>query len=148
LRLKHEDLPLRESFRQARLSWLTLSALMSESKLSSAQLSAGITRHVGLLEDLVSRIQGDAETKVRTLRLVQIVALFLTVILAMIVMYWLKTRVEQPLSELTRAARRIGQGDFTSRIQPQQNDELGVLAGTINKMSDAIGYMYGSLENG
>lgn len=146
LRLKHEDLPLRESFRQARLSWLTLSALMSESKLSSAQLSAGITRHVGLLEDLVSRIQGDAETKVRTLRLVQIVALFLTVILAMIVMYWLKTRVEQPLSELTRAARRIGQGDFTSRIQPQQNDELGVLAGTINKMSDAIGYMYGSLE--
>lgn len=146
LRLKHEELPLRESFREARLSWLTLSAQISEGKLNNANLSIMIPQHVSLLEDLVSRIQGDAETKVRTLRLVQVVALFLTVILAMIVMYWLRTRVEQPLSELTRAARRIGQGDFTSRIQPQQNDELGVLAGTINKMSDAIGYMYGSLE--
>jgi two-component system nitrate/nitrite sensor histidine kinase NarX len=146
LRLKHEDQPLRESFREARLSWLTLSAQISEGKLNNVKLSTMIAEHVSLLEDLVSRIQGDAETKVRTLRLVQVVALFLTVILAMIVMYWLRTRVEQPLSELTRAARRIGQGDFTSRIQPQQNDELGVLAGTINKMSDAIGYMYGSLE--
>lgn len=127
LRLKHEDLPLRESFRQARLSWLTLSTEISEGTLNNTKLSTMITQHVGLLEDLVSRIQSDAETKVRTLRLVQVVALFLTVILAMIVMYWLRTRVEQPLSELTRAARRIGQGDFTSRIQPQQNDELECL---------------------
>lgn len=146
LRLKHEDQPLRESFREARLSWLTLSVQISEGKLSSPELSSKITKHVSILESLVGRIQADAEAKVRKLRLVQVVALFLTVILAMIVMYWLRARVEQPLSELTRAARRIGQGDFTSRIQPQQNDELGVLAGTINKMSDAIGYMYGNLE--
>jgi two-component system nitrate/nitrite sensor histidine kinase NarX len=58
----------------------------------------------------------------------------------------LRNRVEQPLSELTRAAHRIGQGDFTTRLVQQQPDELGVLATTLNKMSDAIASMYGNLQ--
>jgi len=145
-RMKHEKPQLSESFRVARLNWLTLAPKISSGELTGEDLSQQVTAHVDLLEAFVGSIQQDAEQKVRALRLVQVVALFLTVILAMVVMYWLRSRVEQPLSELTRAARRIGQGDFTSRLQPQQPDELGVLAGALNKMSDAIAYMYGNLE--
>lgn len=145
-RMKHEKRLLSESFRQARHSWLTLSPKISSGEVAGEELTRQIASHVALLEELVGSIQQDAEQKVRALRLVQVVALFLTVILSMVVMYWLKSRVEQPLSELTRAARRIGQGDFTSRIAAGQPDELGVLAGTLNKMSDAIAYMYGNLE--
>jgi two-component system nitrate/nitrite sensor histidine kinase NarX len=145
-RMKHEKRALSESFRQARHSWVVLSPQIASGDLNGEALTTAIGKHVALLEQLVGKIQQDAEQKVRALRLVQVVALFLTVILAMVVMYWLKSRVEQPLSELTRAARRIGQGDFTSRVQAQQPDELGVLAGTLNKMSDAIAYMYGNLE--
>jgi two-component system nitrate/nitrite sensor histidine kinase NarX len=145
-RMKHEKRLLSESFREARHNWLALSPKISSGELTGEDLTRQIASHVALLEALVGSIQQDAEQKVRALRLVQVVALFLTVILSMVVMYWLKSRVEQPLSELTRAARRIGQGDFTSRVQAQQPDELGVLAGTLNKMSDAIAYMYGNLE--
>ncbi|WP_306523748.1 ATP-binding protein [Rheinheimera sp.] len=145
-RMKHEKRALSESFRQARHNWLELSPQISSGELAGEDLARQIASHVALLEGLVGSIQQDAEQKVRALRLVQVVALFLTVILAMVVMYWLKSRVEQPLSELTRAARRIGQGDFTSRLSAEQPDELGVLAGTLNKMSDAIAYMYGNLE--
>ena len=145
-RMKHEKRALSESFREARHSWLVLSPQISSGEVAGDDLTRHIAGHVALLEELVGKIQQDAEQKVRALRLVQVVALFLTVILSMVVMYWLKSRVEQPLSELTRAARRIGQGDFTSRIAAGQPDELGVLAGTLNKMSDAIAYMYGNLE--
>lgn len=145
-RMKHEKRALSESFREARHSWLVLSPQISSGEVAGDDLTRHIADHVALLEELVGKIQQDAEQKVRALRLVQVVALFLTVILSMVVMYWLKSRVEQPLSELTRAARRIGQGDFTSRIAAGQPDELGVLAGTLNKMSDAIAYMYGNLE--
>lgn len=145
-RMKHEQQQLSESFREARLSWLNLAPKVSNGEIFGENLSREVAAHVALLEKLVGSIQQDAEQKVRALRLVQVIALFLTVMLAMVVMYWLRSRVEQPLSELTRAARRIGQGDFTSRLQPQQPDELGVLAGALNKMSDAIAYMYGNLE--
>lgn len=145
-RMKHEKRAMSEAFRQARHNWLALSPQISAGKLAPEQLSSELASHVAMLEQLVGSIQQDAEQKVRALRLVQVVALFLTVLLAMVVMYWLKSRVEQPLSELTRAARRIGQGDFTSRLNAGQQDELGVLAGTLNKMSDAIAYMYGNLE--
>lgn len=145
-RMKHEKRALSEAFREARRNWLELSPKITSGSMSADELSSALAGHVAMLEQLVGSIQQDAEQKVRALRLVQVVALFLTVILAMVVMYWLKSRVEQPLSELTRAARRIGQGDFTSRLSAEQPDELGVLAGTLNKMSDAIAYMYGNLE--
>lgn len=145
-RMKYENKQLSESFRTARHHWLELAPLIDSGTLTADNLTNQITFHVTQIEQLVSSLQQDAEQKVRALRLVQLVALFLTVMLAMVVMYWLKTRVEQPLSELTRAARRIGQGDFTARLQQQQPDELGVLAGALNKMSDAISYMHGNLE--
>lgn len=145
-RMKHEKRALSEAFREARHNWLELNPKITSGSMNADELSSALAGHVAMLEQLVSSIQQDAEQKVRALRLVQVVALFLTVMLAMVVMYWLKSRVEQPLSELTRAARRIGQGDFTSRLAADQPDELGVLAGTLNKMSDAIAYMYGNLE--
>lgn len=91
-------------------------------------------------------IQQDAEQKVKAFRSVQVIAVMATILLSIIVMYWLKVMVEEPLKELIRGARRIAQGDFTHRITPQHQDELGMLATSFNKMNTAIGYMYGNLE--
>ena len=115
-------------------------------QLNYAELTPYLEQQIILLDHLVLAIQHDAEDKLRTLRSVQLIGLFLTVMLALMIMHWLKVKVEQPLVDLTRAARRIGQGDFTVRVTPQQPDELGLLAETFNKMNDAIGHMYGNLE--
>lgn len=131
-------------FVKARQHWLAL-----EPRLAALQPSERlfqVQRQVNDIEVLVTTIQQDAEHKVRMLRIVQIFALFTTVFLAAVVLHWLRNRVEQPLTELTRVAHRIGQGDFTCRVEPQEQDELGVLAQTLNKMSDAIASMYGSLQ--
>ncbi len=41
--------------------------------------------------------------------------------------------IVQPMSELVGQARRIGQGDLSQRLQLEQHDEIGVLAGEMNR---------------
>ncbi len=142
--MKTANPQLNLQFVQARQNWLQLDQQLKQ--LSASERFLRAQRQVNDIEVLVSTIQQDAEHKVRLLRIVQIFALFTTVFLAAVVLHWLRNRVEQPLSELTRAAHRIGQGDFTCRVEPQEKDELGVLAQTLNKMSDAIASMYGTLQ--
>lgn len=143
-RIKAQDSEMNLLFVKARQNWRAIDGQLTTS--DSATKLALAQQQVEQLEVLVGQIQQDAEYKVRLLRAVQVFALFATVLLAAIVIHWLRSRVEQPLNELTRAAHRIGQGDFTTRVAPQQHDELGVLAQTLNKMSDAIASMYGTLQ--
>ncbi|MBN8446389.1 MAG: HAMP domain-containing protein [Gammaproteobacteria bacterium] len=143
-RLNSKQNHMSDTFEQGKAAWEIIDQKIL--KVDVDQRFALATSQVDLLDDLVNQIQRDAEYKVRLLRAVQVIALFTTVLLAAIVLHWLRNRVEQPLSELTRAAHRIGQGDFTTRLVQQQPDELGVLATTLNKMSDAIASMYGNLQ--
>src|SRR5690606_21534970 len=66
-----------------------------------------LNEQVELLNQLASSIQQHAEGNARSLRLVQVSALFLISLLSAIVIYWLKVKVELPLSELTQAAKRV-----------------------------------------
>ena len=47
-------------------------------------------------------------------------------------------RVVRPTLELTRVARRIGQGDLSARAKAARDDELGELARTFNNMAEDI----------
>lgn len=105
-----------------------------------------LENHIELLDGLVKALQQDAEQKVRSFRLVQIVALFATLLVSGLVMYTLKVRVEQPLNRLTTMAKRISQGDFSHQVAVTSADELGVLADTFNLMSRSIANSYEHLE--
>ncbi|MDD4862849.1 MAG: type IV pili methyl-accepting chemotaxis transducer N-terminal domain-containing protein [Alishewanella agri] len=134
-----------QKYQTAQQHWQQLEPLLGDNT-ALPLLEQQLTEQVRLLDELVMVIQHDAEAKVKTFRSVQVIAVLATILLSIIVMYWLKVMVEEPLQELIRGARRIAQGDFTHRITPQHPDELGMLATSFNKMNTAIGYMYGNLE--
>ncbi len=54
--------------------------------------------------------------------------------------------VARPLLEISRAARLIASGDFSSRAFVQTRDEVGELAGTFNDMADHIERYIGEIE--
>ncbi|MCT8124960.1 type IV pili methyl-accepting chemotaxis transducer N-terminal domain-containing protein [Alishewanella sp. BS5-314] len=135
-----------QKYQSAFQHWQQLAPALESGAVPPAELEAGLAEQVRLLDELVLVIQQDAEQKVKAFRSVQVIAVMATILLSIIVMYWLKVMVEEPLKELIRGARRIAQGDFTHRITPQHQDELGMLATSFNKMNTAIGYMYGNLE--
>jgi two-component system sensor histidine kinase BaeS len=58
----------------------------------------------------------------------------LALLLAIILTYSLM----RPVRELTRAARRLGAGDLTQRVQVKGNDELAVLGSAFNHMADSL----------
>lgn len=51
-----------------------------------------------------------------------------------------------PLQRLTEAAARISTGDLSARITLESRDELGLLAGTFNTMSDQLQRLFAQLR--
>lgn len=143
--LKSGNRELAEGYRNAYDHWQQLEPVLLADNGGAAQ-KAALDHQVELIDRLVAEIQRHTENSARLLRLVQVSALFAILVLAAIVIYWLRIRVEQPLSQLTGLARRVGQGDYAGRAALRQRDELGILADTFNRMSDAISHMHQRME--
>lgn len=144
--LRHDNARLEASYALAFAHSQTVQKQIA-TEASNEEIQLILDEQVELLNRLVSSIQQHAEGNARSLRLVQVSALFLILLLSAIVIYWLKVKVELPLSELTQAAKRVGQGDFSYRIPAREMDELGVLARTLNRMSEAIAHMHEQMED-
>lgn len=52
--------------------------------------------------------------------------------------YFFSTRITRPLKKLRAGAEVLGAGDFTIRVAVETRDEVGVLAGTFNKMAEDL----------
>ena len=144
-RFMHNDVVVSQ-FDTAKKHWNSLQRQITEGSASTEQIELALNQQILQLEQLVAYIQQDAEQKVRNFRTLQLVALLATVLLSAIVIYWLKVMVQQPLEALTQGAKRVAMGDFTHRLSVENQDELGTLAHSFNKMNDSISYMYGNLE--
>lgn len=144
-RFMHNDVVVSQ-FDTAKKHWNSLQRQITDGSASPEQIELALNQQILQLEQLVAYIQHDAEQKVRSFRTLQLAALLTTVILSAIVIYWLKVMVQQPLEALTQGAKRVAMGDFTHRLTVENQDELGTLAHSFNKMNDSISYMYGNLE--
>lgn len=67
-------------------------------------------------------------------RTASLIAGGLSLLLALALSYSLM----RPVRELTQAARRLGEGDFSQRVEIKGDDELTLLASTFNHMADSL----------
>jgi len=118
-------------------------------KLNAEQLiklNSTMEAFVSHIDTLVTLYQQSAEQRISLIRMILGISLFITTLLAAFTMIQISRRVEKPLSDLTRSAKKIMGGDYSTTTNIQQNDELGLLAETMNKMSQALSHSYGELE--
>ena len=54
--------------------------------------------------------------------------------------------VVRPVGEVSKGLRRIGAGDFSSRVEVENRDELGELARRVNTMSQELARLYEQLQ--
>ncbi|MFC1980030.1 sensor histidine kinase [Chloroflexota bacterium] len=59
----------------------------------------------------------------------------LAVAIALVITFFLSRRILAPVKTLTSAARRLGHGDFSQRVQVQDRSEIGELALAFNSMA-------------
>ena len=62
----------------------------------------------------------------------------LAIAVALLVTYFLSRRISAPVKALTLAARRLGQGDLSQRVQSEDKSELGELAQAFNTMAENL----------
>lgn len=68
-----------------------------------------------------------------------IIAFFAIIVLSGLTGYWITRSVRNPLVTITGGVERIESGDFYSKILIDSRDEIGTLAGAINKMAKSLG---------
>ncbi|WP_020407639.1 ATP-binding protein [Hahella ganghwensis] len=120
--------------------------LAEQESISAGELQKMIDGFVDEVDMLVQAYQESAEARVANLRIVQLVALFFTLGLVALSLSILHEHVELPLRVLTKRAEQIGEGDFSGEVELKNQDELGILADTINRMSQQLYRMYDTLE--
>lgn len=98
------------------------------------------------LANLHQLLQKRAEKSASLLRLIQSLALFITVVVISFSLLIIRRDVEQPLLDLTRVAKAISEGDFAQTVGSRGRGELAVLAEAVSDMSTAIQVSQGNLE--
>lgn len=61
-----------------------------------------------------------------------------TILIALLFSYILSNLTSKPLRDMAEAAARIGHGESKARIPVRSSDEIGMLAGVLNDMSERI----------
>ncbi len=62
----------------------------------------------------------------------------IAVAIALVMTFFLSRRILAPVKALSSAAKRLGGGDFSQRVQVEDRGELGELAGTFNGMASDL----------
>jgi len=62
----------------------------------------------------------------------------IAVAIALVLTFVLSRRILAPVRSLTSAARQLGRGDFSQRVDVRDRSELGELASTFNSMADDL----------
>nr|WP_136250013.1 histidine kinase [Ningiella ruwaisensis] len=124
---------------------MLLQAIENE-QVDGQALNRLIAEFVSGIEQLVTNFQSHAEENIATIRLIQSVALFSTLLLIAFAMVIVNRHIEKPLSKLTHVASQLARGDFTARADESGQDELAILGRTFNKMSNAIYRSQNQLE--
>ena len=75
-----------------------------------------------------------------------VVVLLVTLLILGAAVYFLLTRILEPINSLTKSSRAIADGDLNQVVLVKSQDELGVLAQTFNQMAAELKNLFTTLE--
>ncbi|MES9945383.1 MAG: ATP-binding protein [Candidatus Thiodiazotropha sp.] len=134
--------------------YLQLSTADSLSAEERRQLDNSQRNYLALVDNFVDDIHSfvealeiDAEEINQQHRIIQIILLMLTFLVALISLYLTKTRVLNPLRNLLTCANAARHRNFSVRSRYLGEDELGQLGQAFNVMAEDLSVIYTDLEN-
>ena len=98
------------------------------------------------LQGLINHLQLIIKKEIQLLRIIQYTGFFSIILISYIAVYSLQNRVIHPLKRLLQVAIETGNGKFNLRADETAKGELGLLAKTLNDMSQQLSIRYQDLE--
>jgi len=125
----------------------------AEAQQLQTQATAQADRIERLTDELVHRAEAEVAESIETSRQADarsrtVVLGFaaVSIVLALITGFALALSISGPLRAIGSRVERIAAGDFSEHVRVENRDELGALAGNIDRMNDQLGLLYAQLE--
>jgi NtrC-family two-component system sensor histidine kinase KinB len=115
-----------------------LAAYLGPLQEASAEVRAGIDEVLVLNQDAMVRKSNQALRSSRRLLQIMMAATLAALALGLFASFALTARIVRPLSTLTQAVRRFGDGDLEARARPRGRDEVAALAREFDAMADKL----------
>jgi two-component system nitrate/nitrite sensor histidine kinase NarX len=137
----------RERFERVTERWTVLRERWLNTQPSRAEAARDAAAFVGLVDELVAAIEGQIARWTAILHLFQLAMLALAIAGAVAMLYAGYLFVLNPLARLKRGLTSMQQGDLSTRVVVDGDDEFGDLSAGFNEMAQTLESLYGSLED-
>ena len=115
-----------------------LPAYLGPLQRDSVAVRAAIDDVLSLNQDGMVRKSNQARRSAQQLLQLMMVATVGALVFGLIASFALTSRIVKPLSALSLAVRRFGEGDLESRARPRGKDEIAALSTEFNTMADRL----------
>lgn len=136
---------LGEHRRQLLRHWQPLKAAFAQAE-GSHLLAPRVAAFVEVIDQLVARLEQHTEASLQRQSWLQVAMMLATLMILAASVFYLHRRLLTPLRRLLLVARAVGRADFGSRCEVGGNDEMAVLADTMDTMNRQLSELYGQLE--
>jgi NtrC-family two-component system sensor histidine kinase KinB len=116
-----------------------LDAYLGPLQRDSVAVRAAIDDVLSLNQDAMVRKSNQARRSAQQLLQIMMVATVAALAFGLIASFALTSRIVKPLSALSLAVRRFGEGDLESRAPRRGKDEIAALSTEFNTMADRLG---------
>ncbi|MCG8671059.1 MAG: type IV pili methyl-accepting chemotaxis transducer N-terminal domain-containing protein [Pseudomonadales bacterium] len=128
--------------------WHTiLKPLLVDPTIEPYKIMPAVDLYVQDIDNFVTALQNSSESKIRVLRALQGITVFIVILVSFIVLYNINQNIAIPLRDLVAAAQQIRSGNFKVVSHYKGDDELGLLATSFNQMSSELEVLYLDLED-
>lgn len=147
--LRHDDSGLKRLHAQALEQWRqTMRPLLNDpDPAAAADFRAEVPQFVAQLDDFVGTLQASSERNLAVIRGLQVGTLFVTALIAFLLLFALNNKLVTPLRQLTAMARQISRGNFTGQVTVAGETELSMLSRTLNQMNQELASLYAEMEH-
>ena len=128
-------------------SWAELRERWLHSQPTAAEAARDAGEFVALVDGFVAAIESQIARWTAILHLFQLAMLALAIAGAVAMLYAGYLFVLNPLARLKRGVISMQQGDLSTRVEVDSNDEFGQLSAGFNDMAHTLQSLYGSLED-
>lgn len=100
-----------------------------------------ISQIVPIGDDWIAIIEKDEKTVFKTVTFFNLTSTVLGVLilgLITVVIWYISGHITRPVLDLTKAAKKLSDGDLETRVEVNQDDEIGTLANTFNSMAKRL----------
>ncbi|HXZ50347.1 MAG TPA: type IV pili methyl-accepting chemotaxis transducer N-terminal domain-containing protein [Usitatibacter sp.] len=140
--------PIREQFAVVDREWASLEPeLLAVAAGASAPVERPrVERFVGVVNELVARLEHDIARTTDLLRTIQLALVALAIAGATALIYLSFLFIIRPLHRIEDGLNRVARGEHAARVPVETGDEFGALARGFNHMAEQIEESYRTLE--